>query len=454
MQKAGNILIVDDNKEILLSLKFLLKDYFTSVRTIATPDLIFREMKEYNPEVVVLDMNFRAGLQTGNEGLFLLRQIKDHDPGAMVVCITAYGAVNLAVEALKSGAADFVEKPWNEARMITTLLRCAEIGRSRKKISRLEKRQNNLHVHGISDPLTGESAAMQNIMETAAKAAPTDAPVLILGENGTGKEVLARQIHNMSTRSGKVFTPVDLGSLAPTLFEPELFGYVKGAFTGAADDREGRLSMADGGTLFLDEIGNLQPEQQTKLLTALEQKEIVPVGSSHPVKIDTRVISATNSNLPEMVEKGKFREDLYYRLNTIVIKLPPLRERKEDIPLFAAYFTEMFAKKYKKKGVSISKPVLRKMVNYSWPGNIRELRHALERAVILSEGGKISDEFLFPQSIGITEEKECRIFSLEENEKNLIREALRHARGNVSMAAKMLGVSRKTLYNKTSRYDI
>ncbi len=454
MQKAGNILIVDDNREILLSLKFLLKDYFATVRTIATPDLIFSDMKEYSPEVVVLDMNFRAGLQTGNEGLFLLRQIKDHDPGAMVVCITAYGAVDLAVEALKSGAADFVEKPWNEARMITTLLRCAEIGRSRKKINRLEKRQNSLHGHGISDPLTGESAAMQNIMETAAKAAPTDAPVLILGENGTGKEVLARQIHNMSNRSDKVFTPVDMGSLAPTLFEPELFGHVKGAFTGAAGDREGRLSMADGGTLFLDEIGNLQPEQQTKLLTALERKEIVPVGSPNPVKIDIRVISATNSNLPAMVETGIFREDLYYRLNTIVIELPPLRERKEDIPLFARYFTDMFAKKYKKHGISISKPALRKMINYSWPGNIRELRHALERAVILSEGGKVGDEFLFPQTKGITEEKECKILSLEENEKNLIREALRHARGNVSMAAKMLGVSRKTLYNKTSRYDI
>lgn len=299
-----------------------------------------------------------------------------------------------------------------------------------------------------------ESEIMQDIIRTAEKAAPTDAPVLILGENGTGKEVLAKHIHRMSSRSGNQFVCVDLGSLVPTLFESEMFGHMKGSFTGASEEREGRFMRARGGTLFLDELGNLHPQQQTKLLTAIEQGEVVPVGSSTPVKTDARIISATNRDIRSMVEEGMFREDLYYRLNTIVLELPPLRERREDIPRLVNHFIDIFSEKYKKKGLKPGRARLNELTEYHWPGNIRELRHMVERAVIMSEGGKFTGDSLIPASAGRSTPRQCRILSLEENEKNLIREALRHARGNMSLAARILGISRKTLYNKTARYGI
>ncbi len=451
----AKVLIVDDNKEILVALKLLLSEEFSKIHTERNPSLIPGILSREKPDVIILDMNFRAGINTGNEGIFWLREILKTDPDAAVIMITAYGEIDLAVEAMKEGALDFIQKPWDDRKLLTTAVNAWKIRTSRKEIQSLKAQKSQ--ILGLENPeytlVTGDSPLMASLLRTIDKIAPTDAGVLILGENGTGKELIARRIHNLSERKNDAFVRVDLGALAPTLFESELFGYRKGAFTGADKDYAGRFEIASGGTLFLDEISNISPELQSKLLTAIQSGEVTPLGSTEPIPVDVRLISATNVSLENLIREKKFREDLLYRINTIRLDLPPLRERPGEIPALLEHFLKICAKKYNKPILKTSKEVIPYLTGYSWPGNIRELRHSIEKAVILNESGKLTREDFFferPSAPGAAGGS----LNLEENEKELIRKALRASKGNISKAAEDLGISRKTLYNKLDRYEI
>lgn len=453
MQK-GNILIVDDNKSALSALNMLLQPEFDLVVTISTPNQINAEFGKNEFDLVLLDMNFSAGINSGNEGLFWLSEIKKACPSTEVVMITAYGDVELAVKALKLGAADFVLKPWENAKLLATLKSAYALRQSKAEIATLKQREQTIKTAINSEQrlIVGSSPTILRMMQTIAKVARTDANVLITGENGTGKELVAREIHRKSDRSVELMVAVDMGAIPETLFESELFGHKKGAFTDARENRTGKFQLAHKGTLFLDEIGNLPLSLQVKLLVALQNRTIIPVGSNEQVPVDIRLICATNCDLEQLIGQQQFREDLLYRINTIKIEVPPLRDRGEDIELLATHFLKSFEKKYRKNQLKISSAAIDKLMRYSWPGNVRELQHTIEKAVILSENSLIKPEdFVLKPS---TRVKETSLLSLDEMEKQLIEASLEKHNGNLSAVASQLGITRQTLYNKIKRHDL
>ena len=445
MAKTRTILIVDDNRGVLSAMKMLLKPHFERIIALPSPVSLLSAIRMENPDVVLLDMNFTDALNSGNEGLYWLREIKRMAPALPVVLFTAYGDIDLAVRGIKEGATDFVVKPWNNAKLIETLLSaCQEQLKGRKK--KEEPKTTTL--------FWGTGMAMRNLRSLVEKVAETDANVLITGENGTGKEVLAREIHALSKRYKRDMVTVDMGAVTETLFESELFGHKKGAFTDAHADRPGKFEAASGGTIFLDEIGNLPYHLQAKLLTVLQSRSVVRVGTNHAIPVDVRLICATNANLDERVAQGKFREDLLYRINTIHLEIPPLRERKEDIIPLAERFVIRFAKQYDKGPLILSEAAQRKLVEHPWYGNIRELEHAIEKAVIICDGVTICDTmFHFPKK-SLSPAQESAMETLEDMELVMIRKAIDKHEGNLSAVASQLGITRQTLYNKMKKYGL
>ena len=453
--KKGNILIVDDNKNVLSALRILLSDYFENIVLLTSPNTLMSELRDKNPDVVLLDMNFSAGINSGNEGLFWLSEIKKADEELPVVLFTAYADIDLAVKALKGGATDFVVKPWDNAKLLATLQSAYSLRQSRKEVKKLREKQSvlNRDIQKEEDICWGKSPAMQRLLTMIKKVAVTDANVLITGENGTGKELIAKMIHRYSPRAAETLIIVDMGAVTETLFESELFGHVKGAFTDAKADRSGKFEAADGGSLFLDEIGNLSYPLQAKLLSALQTRHITRVGSNKSISVDIRLISATNKNLFKSVKKGEFREDLLYRINTIHLEVPPLRERREDIPQLADFFLRRLARKYGKSDLKLGEKALCKLESYAWPGNVRELEHAIEKAVILSDNQELQPNDFYmrtPDETSFVVES----FTLEEMEKILIEKALRKYDNNISAVAAELGISRPTHYSKIRKYEL
>jgi len=455
-RKEGTILIVDDNEDLLIALKIFLSRHFEQIDTLRNPNLLPSTLDKNRYDIILLDMNFQAGVATGNEGIFWLNKIHEKDRDASVVFITAFGDVELAVKSMKEGAVDFIMKSWDEQKILSTVLKAFELRKSKLEVSLLKKKQAHLSMELEKDFAICycQSAAMKELDDLVKKIAVTDASVLILGENGTGKEVIAREIHRLSNRNHEIFVKVDLGALPETLFESELFGHQKGAFTDAKQDRDGRFVIASGGTLFLDEIGNLPVALQSKLLSTLQNREVYPVGSSIPKPSDVRIISATNMPIQEMIQQNRFREDLYYRINAIQIEIPPLRNRKEDIPLLSQFFLRKYSIQYQKPGLKLNDKARDNLKNHDWPGNIRELEHAIEKAVILSDGKVLSTANLFHKTPAARNTSSSTSLNLEENEKLFIEKALREEVGNISAAAKKLGINRSTLYLKMKKYGI
>ena len=451
MTKQGTILVVDDNKGILTAVQMLLGTCFEKVITISTPNKIKATLHDENIDVVLLDMNFSAGINTGNEGLFWLSEIKKEDASIQVVLFTAYADIDLAVRGIKEGAADFVVKPWDNAKLLETLKTAYNIRTANRK--GISIATDKLVVSKESGMFWGESNAMQQLRSLIEKVARTDANILVTGENGTGKEMLAREIHLLSNRKKETLVPVDMGAITETLFESELFGHVKGAFTDARADRPGKFEVANKGTLFLDEIGNLSYHLQAKLLTALQRRSIVRVGSNTPIPVNIRLICATNRDLQEMVQKGDFREDLLYRINTIHVEIPPLRERPEDIVPLTEIFLSKYTKIYGKTAMCLSLDAKEKLRAQPWFGNIRELEHTIEKAVIIAERSVLDgNDFDFPRAKKKPVTKEAT--TLEEMEYNMIKNAMDKYSGNLSLVASQLGISRQTLYNKIKRYEL
>ena len=451
MTKQGTILVVDDNKGILTTVQMLLGTYFEKVITISTPNKIKATLHDENIDVVLLDMNFSASINTSNEGLFWLSEIKKEDASIQVVLFTAYADIDLAVRGIKEGAADFVVKPWDNAKLLETLKTAYNIRTANRK--GISIATDKLVVSKESGMFWGESNAMQQLRSLIEKVARTDANILVTGENGTGKEMLAREIHLLSNRKKETLVPVDMGAITETLFESELFGHVKGAFTDARADRPGKFEVANKGTLFLDEIGNLSYHLQAKLLTALQRRSIVRVGSNTPIPVNIRLICATNRDLQEMVQKGDFREDLLYRINTIHVEIPPLRERPEDIVPLTEIFLSKYTKIYGKTAMCLSLDAKEKLKAQPWFGNIRELEHTIEKAVIIAERSVLDgNDFDFPRAKKKPVTKEAT--TLEEMEYNMIKNAMDKYSGNLSLVASQLGISRQTLYNKIKRYEL
>ena len=456
-ERLGKILIIDDDVDVLTAARLFLKQHAALVHTEQDPALIPGLLRNETYDILLLDMNFTRDVGSGKEGFFWLDRILEIDPSAVVVLITAYGDVEMAVRAIKAGAADFILKPWQNERLLATLMAAMAIRSSRLEVAHLRSRQQLLSSdldQGFQE-FIGSSRAMQTVFATVQKVARTEANVLILGENGTGKELVARELHRRSARAQEVFFSVDMGALSETLAESELFGHVRGAFTDARDERPGRFEIASGGTLFLDEIGNLPLSLQAKLLTVLQNREVTRVGSNKPRPIDIRLISATNVPLNVLLEQKSFRQDLLYRLNTVEISLPPLRERVEDIPLLVDHFLSVYSRKYQKSLSGVASATMRKLEKYRWPGNVRELQHAVERAVIMSDSESLqpSDFFFSAQTAGpdaLTIER----FNLEEVEKTVIRRALARHGGNVSQAAHELGLTRAALYRRLEKYAL
>ncbi len=454
--QKGKILIVDDNEELLIALRFFLSKHFEKIDTIKNPNLIPEYIRKESYDIVLLDMNFTAGVNSGNEGIYWMKQILEKDQSASIVLITAYGDVELAVNAMKEGATDFIQKSWDEKKILSTILAAYNLRLSKLKIQNLQQKQKHLSdkIDQNFNQVIGKSVVMQNIFEIVEKVAKTDANMLILGENGTGKEVIAREIHRKSNRANEVFVSVDMGALQENLFESELFGHIKGSFTDAKEDRAGRFEIASGGTLFLDEIGNLPMPLQAKLLTAIQNKKIYRIGSNKPIPVDIRLICATNKSPEEMVEKNLFREDLLYRINTININLPPLRERNEDIILLSNFFLKTYGEKYNKSTIKFHSSLLPRLKEHFWPGNVRELQHTIEKAVILCEGNIILNQHCWPEGEIKPKSSVAKSLNLDENEKVLIEKAIRKYKGNISSAAKELGINRSTLYKKMEKYGI
>jgi DNA-binding NtrC family response regulator len=453
--KKGRILIVDDNEEFLVALKILLTPYFRTIITESIPDRILTLLKRERFDVILLDMNFRAGIQSGNEGFYWMQKIRELDEEVTILFITAYGDVDVAIKAMKEGAADFIQKSWDEQKIITTVMSAYRLSFSRKEVKRLKSGQHLLG-HAIEKDFVlvrGVSSLMENVYELIEKVSGTDASVLITGESGTGKEVIAREIHRRSQRSGEIFVSVDLGALQQNLFESELFGHVRGSFTDAREDRPGRFEIASGGTIFLDEIGNLPLNLQPKLLKVLQQKRVNRIGENHDRETDFRLISATNMSLPDMIREKSFREDLLYRIRTVEIELPPLRYRKEDIPVLADHFLRIYVIKYKKE-LSLSDQAINKLQKYEWPGNVRELQHAIEKAVILSSGSRLQAADFQLEDHFHQAEKSKYSYNLEENEREIILDALNTFEWNMSKTAKELGINRSTLYDKIKKYEL
>ncbi len=457
MQKTkANILLVDDDDLILLSAQLLLEQHFTSIKKINNPQQIEEAFKEHQFDLVLLDMNFTLGDTSGKQGLFWLERIKRISPDTHILLMTAYGEVDLAVEAMKKGATDFIIKPWQNDKLIVTIHNTLKLGEQEKKVKMLESREQALtSVQSYSYAnMIGDSAPMQKIKNLIAKVAPTDADVLILGANGTGKEVAARAIHRNSARANNIFITVDLGTIPENLFESELFGHKKGAFTDAKEDRIGKFEAATGGTIFLDEIGNLPLHLQTKLLTVLQRREITKLGHNHATAIDVRIICATNIELKQAVKEGLFREDLFYRINTVEITLPPLTERKADIAALTTHFLKQYERKYHKNGLSITKEALAALEKHQWPGNVRELQHALERAAILSESPQLTlTDFDFLKRNEATL-NELENYNLESLEAWAIKKSIAKYKGNISHAAKELGLSRGAMYRRMEKYGL
>lgn len=456
-KKSGKILVVDDNIDVLFALKLLLKKNFAEITTEENPERIPDLVSNNNFDVILLDMNFTKDAISGKEGFYWLKKILDIDPSAVVIFITAYGDVENAVKAIKLGAVDFINKPWQNEKLIATVAAAYKLRLSRLEIDVLKEKQSGYKAI-LDQPFgdfIGSSPGMIKVFETIKKVAKTDASVLILGENGTGKDLVARSLHKHSERKDEVMINVDLGALTDTLFESELFGHVKGAYTDAKIDRPGRFEIASGGTLFLDEIANLSLPLQSKLLTVLERREVTRLGSNKARPIDIRLICATNMSIQQLIKEGKFREDLLYRINTVEIHIPPLRERAEDISLLAEHFLKIYAKKYKKPIKEISSATHKKLLQYSWPGNVRELQHAIERAVIMTDTNVLQPfDFHLTNKRDAVDELELENYNLEEVERIIILKVLKKHRGNISSAAKELGLTRTSLYRRLEKYDL
>ena len=454
----SNILIVDDNPGVLSAGKLFLKRHFAEVDTARDPEEIPVLLKEKRYAVIMLDMNYgRSAKNTGQEGFDWLGRILELDPTAVVVLITAYGDVELAVKAIKNGATDFVLKPWDNDKLLATLHSALRLKSSQEETNQLKSKQLGKNLADAKDmpSLIFQSRAMEEVFETVRRVAETDANVLLLGENGTGKDLIAQAIHAQSRRSLDNFVKVDMGAITESLFESELFGHVKGAFTDARDDRPGRFEAADGGTIFLDEISNLTLGLQAKLLTVLQNRTVTRVGSNRVRPVNVRVIAATNQNLFEAVKNRTFRQDLLYRINTIEIQLPPLRERIDDIEALAAHFLKEFSKKYNRPVSGLSAALLKEMHRYPWPGNVRELQHAVERAVIMAKGEKLQPEdFFFRQSNSSEREMDLPTMNLDDMEKQLIMKALQKYHGNITEAAAELGLTRASLYRRLEKYNL
>ena len=455
MEHLGKILIVDDNEDVLFALNLLLEPLSEKIKVATTPDRIEYFMTTFQPDLILLDMNFSRDAISGQEGFESLEQILKTDPQAIVIFMTAYSDTDKAVRAIKAGATDFIPKPWEKEKLLATLSSGMKLRRSGKEVKALKEQIEVLSGQtGPESDIIGESPAMKEVFATIDKLSETDANILILGENGTGKDIFAHLLYRCSPRYGKPFVTIDLGSIPEQLFESELFGYEKGAFTDARKAKSGRMEVATGGTLFLDEIGNLSLPMQAKLLTAIEKRQITRLGSTQAVPIDVRLICATNTDIRQMVDEGNFRQDLLYRINTVEVHIPPLRERGDDIILLAEYFLNRYARKYKKEIRGLTREAKNKLLKYAWPGNVRELQHAVERAVILGEGSLLKPENFPFHTIERRKKEEDEILNLEQLERQTVEKALRLSQGNMTRAAEYLGITRFALYRKLEKLGL
>ena len=456
MEKLGKILIVDDNEDVLFALNLLLEPYAEKIKVTTTPERVEHFMHIFQPDIILLDMNFSRDVVSGQEGFDCLRQILQIDPQAVVIFMTAYSDTDKAVRAIKAGATDFIPKPWEKEKLLATLSSGMKLRRSQCEVSLLKEQVEALSDgNGTDERIIGESAAMREVFDTVEKLRDTDANILILGENGTGKDVIARLLYRHSPRCGKPFVTIDLGSIPEQLFESELFGHEKGAFTDARKAKAGRMEVATGGTLFLDEIGNLSLPMQAKLLTAIEKRQINRLGSTQATPIDVRLICATNADIRQLVEEGRFRQDLLYRINTIELHIPPLRQRGDDILLLADYFLQRYARKYRKEMRGLTREAKNKLLRYAWPGNVRELQHTMERAVILGDGSLLRPEnFVFQATPPRPRKEEQETLNLEELERQAVERAMRLSEGNMTRAAEYLGITRFALYRKLEKLGL
>jgi two-component system response regulator HydG len=456
-KKTGKILIIDDDADILQAARLLLKQHVTHIRTEKTPEVLPSLLKNETYDVIFLDMNFAKGATCGKEGFYWLDKIHEIDPNAVVILITAFGDVDMAVRAIKEGASNFILKPWQNERLIATLTTALNLRQTRTEATKLRSKQQQLSAD-LDQPFhdfIGKSSAMEAVFDAIKKVAKTEANVLILGENGTGKELVARDLHRQSSRAEEVFISVDMGALSETLFESELFGHVKGAYTDAKGDRAGRFEIASGGTLFLDEIGNLPLTLQAKLLTVIENRKVTRLGSNKLIEVDVRLICATNMPIHEMVNQNKFRQDLLYRINTVEIRIPPLRERIGDIPALVDHFLKIYYKKYNKPLRRLSSATLKRLEKYHWPGNVRELQHAIERAIIMCDTQVLQPtDFFFPTQEQRGDSLSFDDYNLEEIEKLVIHRAISKHGGNITHAADELGLSRASLYRRLEKYGL
>jgi len=456
MQQVGNVLIVEDDPDILVSLSLFIKNEFASVTTTSNPNEIPSILSSKDINVIILDMNFKPGARSGEEGIAWLKKILEIDPDAVVIMLTAYGDINLAVNAIKLGATDFITKPWDNDKLIITLKNGVKLRYSRKELNSLKQKQSQIlqDIDRDYEILWGRSKVMKDLRVAVAKVAQTDTSVLIVGENGTGKDLIAREVHRLSHRSNEVFIKVDIGSLNENMFESEMYGHAKGAFTDAKVEKAGRFEIADGGTLFIDEIGNLSLYLQSKLLSAIQNREVNRVGSNKTVHFDIRLISATNKDIQQLVQENLFRQDLLYRIETIRLVAPPLRERGDDILQLSDYFLEKYGLKYHKPLLKLNGEAQKKLLGYNWPGNVRELQHAIEKAVIMTDQNilkPIDFNFLTQHKVS---QKTDNTFNLLELEKEAIVLALKKNQFNISETAKELGIARPTLYKKMEKYNI
>jgi DNA-binding NtrC family response regulator len=447
----GKILIIDDNEDVLFALNVLLTPYVEKVKVSAFPEKIEQFMVNFQPDVILLDMNFRSDAISGQEGFHWLEKILKTDPQAIVILMTAYADTDKAVKAIKAGAVDFISKPWEKDKLLATLFSALKLKESQQEIANLKKQMEVLNTTETAYEIIGESDAMQKIFDLIEKLSETDANILILGENGTGKDLIARAIYHHSPRTGKVFVSIDLGTIPDSLFESELFGYEKGAFTDAKKEKPGRMEAASGGTLFLDEISNLSLPMQAKMLTAIEKRTISRLGSNRLIPVDVRLISATNTDIYKEVETGNFRQDLLYRINTIELHVPPLRERDRDILLLTEYFLRKFNTKYKKHIKGITADAKNKLEKFNWPGNVRELQNVVERAVILSSGNKLNGNDFILQPAEMKRKNEQESLNLKLIEQEAIEKALKRSHGNMNKAAELLGITRFALYRKMKK---
>ena len=456
MEKFGKILIVDDNEDVLFALNLLLEPYAEKIKVSTGPERLEYFMTTFQPDIVLLDMNFSRDVVSGQEGFDCLKQILHIDPQAVVIFMTAYSDTDKAVRAIKAGATDFIPKPWEKEKLLATLSSGMKLRRSQREVNLLKEQVEALSDGNADERIIGESDAMRAIFDTVEKLRDTDANILILGENGTGKDIIARLLYRHSPRSGKPFVTIDLGSIPEQLFESELFGYEKGAFTDARKAKAGRMEVATGGTLFLDEIGNLSLPMQAKLLTAIEKRQISRLGSTQSTPIDVRLICATNADIRRMVEEGRFRQDLLYRINTIELHIPPLRERGNDILLLADHFLQRYARKYQKEMRGLTREAKNKLLKYAWPGNVRELQHTMERAVILGDGSLLrSENFVFQaSSVARPHKEEKEVLNLEQLERQAVERAMRLSEGNMTKAAEYLGITRFALYRKIEKLGL